>query len=304
MKKFKEICSMKNNVLFIFPGWETRVKDGFSKDIAEVDFSGIFLLNYSDGLHAEETGLNVQAIRKICAAKQIEVTDIKLSKNHSIYNWNYLESFLAALDIATAEVHIDITTMPREIIWMMLYNLKHKVKDIRYFYHKPEEYNKEWLTREPDTPRLLFKHSGVMAPDKQTTLIIIPGFDSERVAQLVNFYDPKKIVLGIQSGIQFSNDTRNNIRMFKVEVDTEEINIDAFADDLGFSAIDTAIIGLNEAYNIVLASLGPKLTALSMYKIYQKFPDIGLSYLPCKEYNLNYSKGTGDMVKGIYILND
>jgi hypothetical protein len=295
---------MKNNILLIFPGWETRVKVGFSKDTGEVEFSAIFLLNYSDGLHAEETSLNLQAIRQICLLKEIQVTDIKLSKNHSIYNWNYLESFLAGLDTLNVEVYIDITTMPRGIIWMILYNLKHKVENVHYFYHKPEEYNKEWLTREPDTPRLLFKHSGIMSPDKQTALIIIPGFDSERVAQMINFYDPKKVVLGIQSGAQFSNDSRNNIKMFKVEVDTEEMNIDAFADDLGFSAIDAAIVRLSDRYNIVLASLGPKLTALSMYKIHQKFPDIGLSYLPCKEYNLNYSKGTGDMLKGVYTIND
>jgi hypothetical protein len=294
---------MKNNILFTFPDWEERAFSGFIRNIDAVPTTEIVLINYQDGLHASETAENVARIRKAAGERQITITDIVLSKVHSIFNWNILEKRLVEMNLENTKVFLDITTMPREIIWMILYNLKNKKTDIGYFYHKPSSYNPDWLTREPDTPRLLFKHSGIMDPEKQTALLVIPGFDSERVGQLINFFDPKKVILGIQTGTQFNNLKRNNIDELTLEMSSEVTEIDAYADDMGFSSIRASTDKLRKNYNIVIASLGPKLTALSMYRLYQQYPDIALCYIPCKDFNLTYSTGTGEMIRGDFVLN-
>lgn len=46
--------------------------------------------------------------------------------------------------------------------------------------------------------------------------------------------------------------------------------------------------------NFILTSLGPKLSAISAYQCYLEHPEIALSYLPCKEYNVDYCHGIGD----------
>jgi hypothetical protein len=44
----------------------------------------------------------------------------------------------------------------------------------------------------------------------------------------------------------------------------------------------------------VVSSLGPKLSAISVYKTFLKHPEIALTYIPCREYNENYCEGIGD----------
>ena len=296
--------SVANNILFVFPDWEERALSGFARNLQDLYFDQIFVINYGDGLHLESTSANIDKIMKMSSDHHSEVRSIKLSKEHSISNWNVLANELTGISFEEKKIYMDITTMPREIIWMMLYNLKKWVKNIHYTYHQPECYSQDWLTREPDTPRLLFKHSGIIDPFKQTALLIVPGFDSERVSQLIGFFDPKKVLLGIQLGSQFSNHLRNNGKLHKIEADYEIVEIDGYSSDMGYSALEVCVSQHIEEYNIVVTSLGPKLTALSLYKLFQKHDEIALAYIPCKDFNLRYSAGIGETINGTFNFTD
>ena len=72
-------------------------------------------------------------------------------------------------------------------------------------------------------------------------------------------------------------------------------SIDAYSNDLGFSVIESAINTEAES-NIILASFGPKPSAIAVYKSYMQHPEIALCYLPCNEYNQQYCQGIGDSV--------
>jgi hypothetical protein len=169
------------------------------------------------------------------------------------------------------------------------------------------QYADDWLSREPDNPRLLLKHSGIMAFGKPTMLVIITGFDPERTRQLINFYEPKRTILFLQVGNQFDNDSRNTTESHLKEcigiTDYEYYPIDAYSEDFGFSTIASILNKYVEDYNIVATSLGPKLTGLSLYRYNHLNDSIGLTYVPCKEYNLSYSKGYLSTERGYVQLN-
>ncbi|PWG79285.1 hypothetical protein [Pararcticibacter amylolyticus] len=302
MNRNRGTFSVEDKKLLIFPDWEDRAYEGFLRDIESQNFEEVVIINYGDGLHAEKTEDILSKIVAVASRRGLKFSKIDLKKNDFLSNWVCLEEIFSKPEFYSAEVFVDITTMPREVIWILLYNLRKFNRELSWFYHKPQSYNSDWLTREPDLPRLLLKHSGIIDPSKQTALVIITGFDGERVKQLLNFYDPKKVVMGIQSGTQFENDVRNNPRLFDLEVDCEFLNIDAYGQGSGFSAINEKIKAMVDEYNIVIASLGPKLTALSMYMLYIEHPEIALAYLPCKDFNLDYSYGIGDTLQGSLML--
>jgi hypothetical protein len=285
-------------VLYIFPDWEERAYEGFLRDIESQRFQEIVLLNYLDGLHPLQTKSIAKKIEDYCLAQNILLVKLTLQKNDLIHNWAIIGNFILGRKVKDEEVFIDITTTPREVLWILLYNLGKQIESISYFYHQPKYYNKDWLTRESESPRLLLKHSGIIDPFKQTALLIITGFDSERVNQIVNYFDPKKVILAIQAGKQFDNEIRNNDGLFKIEGEKEILNLDAYDGDLGFDTINDKIGELIEDFNIVIASLGPKLTALSMYKLFLFHPEIALCYIPCKDFNIEYSKGIGSTITG------
>jgi hypothetical protein len=180
--------------------------------------------------------------------------------------------------------------MPRSIIWMLMFFLKQKHKKITAIYHKPEVYNEEWLSKEPSVPNLLFKHSGIIEFEKKTTLFVLAGYDEDRVIQLINYYEPQDVIIRECNSRQ--NSSFNNWKYSLTNPIIHEI--DQCNDTWGYETIENEIEQILEKSNLIVASLGPKTGAISVYQCFMKHPEIALSYVPCKEFNKNYSEGLGE----------
>ena len=94
---------------------------------------------------------------------------------------------------------IDISTMPREIIWYALWMVEQKTKSARYVYHSPKKYGTDWLSKDPRAPRFVYKLSGVALPSAKTALIVTVGYDPPRVRRLLNWCEPARSMVGVQS---------------------------------------------------------------------------------------------------------
>lgn len=166
---------------------------------------------------------------------------------------------------------------------------------IQYVYHTPERYSNEWLSRDPGRPRIVYKLGGEAKLGLPTMLLILTGYDPERVDQLIRFFDPYYTLLGVQSGEQFNNQSMNvaNYEHYKREPGVTLFSFDAYEDDHGFSSIETQLKIYLDNYNIVMSSLGPKLSAIALYKLHEKYPQTALAYAPSNEFNLEYSFGIG-----------
>jgi len=274
-----------NNILIIFPSWEERSTLGFQKDIETYpNLNKVFLFRYENSAHPNATDKSVGVIKDICLSNNINYEDVTIP-NLDVKKWRKLEIFAKDI-IPNTNIHIDITTMPRSVIWILFFFFAQKQNKVIAIYHKPKSYSDAWLSKDPDIPQLLFKHSGIIEFGKPTTLFVLAGFDEDRVIQLVNYYEPQNVVIGE------CNPRKNDFKYGTAN--PEKIKVDEYNDVWGYDIIEDRIKNILETSNLIVASLGPKTGAISVYQCFMKYPKIALAYVPCKEFNIDYSKGIGE----------
>lgn len=292
---------MKNKALITVLGWEDRFFEGIKYNFERFGVSKIYLFCYTE--YADVTQKSFIQVQSFGINNHIEIIRFELQNSNALFNWKEIQKCITNILDKKDEIILDISTTPRETLWTILFFLRQHNIDIPFVYHKPRSYSEEWLSREPESPRLLFKHSGLMTFDRPTLLFIVTGFDSERINQLVSFYEPKKTVLLVQTGNQFNNELRNNKDVFraylKSETELEILESDSYDLENSYKKIKEILDPNLELYNIVATSLGPKISGLAIYQYQTEHNSIALSYVPCQEYNLEYSKGWQDAITGI-----
>lgn len=286
-----------NKILILFPSWEERSFLGLAKIVRSRQINVIYVIEKLDSLNKQETENSLKKIKEFSQSNNIIINTINLD-NELFSTFETIGKSIESIE-PNDKITIDITTMSRNIIWSLLFFLKQHFSKVDIVYNSPFDYSNEWISREPSKPRLLFKHSGIINLELKNCLVIVTGFDADRTKQLARYYDPQKIILLIQDGNKFNNSLRNKSDIHKQMCEElgytniDILNIDAYSSDLGYSIIEDVISKNIQDYNIILASLGPKLSAISIYKAYICHPEIALSYVPCNEYNINYCTGIG-----------
>lgn len=283
---------MKEHNLITVLGWEERFFKGVEIILEKYNIQNITLILFKDYCSMNNMNDNLNKIESIAKSKKIAIKKVDLEYNSSVNNWKNLNKFFGENDIKNAL--LNLTTIPRETIWTLLFYLRKKCDSVDYIYFKPKTYNKGWLTKNHKEPRLLFKHSGVFELEKKLVLFVISGFDESRLKQLIEYYEPYKLILFSQSGEQFDNLLRNKSipEFFDSEIETVEMNT---------YDVESSIIKLNEyvkkntQYNIIIASQGPKTSSMSTYRTYLDSSNkIGLAYVPARDFNGKYSIGIDD----------
>jgi hypothetical protein len=224
-------------------------------------------------------------MEELCKNKEIHCEHISIPE-FDVKKWHKLDNFVKNINL-DVNIYLDITTMPRNVIWMLMFFIKQRYKKITAIFHIPEDYCKEWLSKDPGIPQLLFKHSGIVEFEKKTTLFVLAGYDEDRVIQLINYYEPQKVI------IRECNSRQNSpANKWKYSLTNPVIReIEQCDNTWGYEVIENEIKQILKESNLIVASLGPKTGAISVYQCFTKYPQIALSYVPCKEFNEHYSKG-------------
>lgn len=287
---------------FTVLGWENRFYAGieqvFNKDLA---IENINLIIFSDYLECMQMQKNLDLLKETCEKKSIKIKTIDLQYKDSVLNWNTLNSFFQKNE--ASKPILNLTTMPRETIWTLLFFLRQQHKEINYIYFKPSSYTNDWLTKNFKEPRLLFKHSGIFDLDKELALISIRGFDKARLQQLIDYFEPNYLEIYTQKTNSFESERVDLTYENYVGIKLNTFKIDSYDFDSAFKVLNASIKELTKKYNVIIASQGPKLSSLYAYKCYLENPEIALAYVPATEFNLNYSDGC-DMtaIEGSFIF--
>lgn len=295
-----------SNILISYPSWEERSYLGLENTIKQYEVQFFIIIRNTRSLYEKEVSCCLRKIKSICKTNDVDIQFVDIQSD-GINIWNVLKECISKFK-KEDEVILDITTMSRNIIWALLFFFKEIRGQIKIIYYQPDHYSDTWISKEPDTPRLLFKHSGIIELGLPTYLIIITGYDPERTRQVLSYYEPKKVFLLIQTGEQLFNDERNTEELHKAVCtdlgisNVEIVQINSYSSDFGFSSINEVIISNKGMANFIVTSLGPKLSAIGVYKCYMNHPEIALSYIPCKEYNAEYCKGIGEKFEMILAL--
>ena len=287
-----------SNLLITFASWEDRFRIGFDYNLEKVGFRKALVFYF--GSYADRTQENRQRVAKICEAKRIEYIPVELDIDKPADNWRIVLESIEKIIAECQGILIDISTMPREIIWYVLWVVEQSPIVARYVYYGPKEYGDDWLSRDPRPPRLVYKLSGIALPSAKTVLLVTVGYDLQRVKRLLNWYEPNKSMIGVQSKSQFrrNNEVMAEYKILEKEYDCELFELDAFAGDRGMATIREVLEPLGSSYNIIMSSLGPKLTAITLYKLQRQRDNIGLVYTPSNQFNENYSTGIGKCYEG------
>ena len=296
---------MSNAPILITQGsWEDRFREGSLRLIQEYTPQKV-LMFFSD-VHAEIRDENREEVVRVCQDHKIELLDRELKVTDrvtdkaldSVANWKTLRDTILQNIPEKSEVIVDLSTMPREVIWTLFWLLDLRQTVIHYVYHRPQGYGK-WLSRDPQWPRLVYKMSGLSKLGARTVLMVLAGYDVDRVRQLRLFFEPAVTLLGLQEPDRDTARMEQHMERFGSDSTVKLFKLNAFAKDHGQSAVEAQVEPYIDSHNVIMSSLGPKLSAVSLYRIHQRHPEIGLVYAPAREFNKEYSTGIGEAIEGI-----
>ena len=282
----------KRRVLVAFAGWEDRFASGVKKNLSQFgDLDNVCVFYFLE--FSSMTEASRRTVKEHCDSVEF----VELRAEDPVYSWRVSVKKVQQLADGPVDLLVDFSTMPREIVWYILW-AAHQVKaNVRCLYYSPAEYGGDWLSRDPHAPRMVFKLSGVADPSRSTALLVTAGYDTQRVWRLINWCEPDRLMVGIQEGERFRRNTdimRSAEEEFGKKLGCSVFKVNAFGDRFGEDEIAQQVDGVVRTHNVVLASMGPKLTALSLYRVQRRYENVGLVYAPAGQYNHEYSRGIGD----------
>ena len=222
------------DVLVTVASWEPRFVLGIERTLQERSARRI-ILAYFVGEYGDRTEEARHALRKISKEHPgIDLREQEMTFGAPDVAWRLLEKDLGPTAGIGDAVLVDLTTMPREIIWSALFWLEAGAAKVDYVYHRPKTYASDWLSRDPNDPRLVYKLAGTLEVGRPTALVAVTGFDEKRCRQAIEFYEPARVLLAAQGGRQYENNLRNvgpNFAGGGISIDHTEV--DAFGADHG-----------------------------------------------------------------------
>lgn len=281
----------RKRALVAFASWEERFVLGCKATLAELDCESVCVFYFDK--FAEITCKN----RELVVRQEANVAKpnfVKLDWRDPASTWRVVVDTIEKLSDSVEELVMDFSTMPREIVWYVLWAAEEKNTPVECRYGSPAEYDDDWVSRDPLSPRMAFKISGIAEPSKATALVITIGYDPARVQRLVRWCEPGKLIVGLQDGNRFgqNKDAMDTARtMLEKSYRSDFFSVDAFGDDFGEAAIVKQVKEVLDSHNVILASMGPRLGALALYRIQRRFQQIGLVCAPAGQYNIDYSIG-------------
>jgi hypothetical protein len=281
--------------------WEDRFAKGVERVLGDWSIDSILLFQYSDWKEWSEEPLSVA--EGFCQRARVSCQTMELDNSPTINAWHAIEQQIRSSVAPGEKVLVDITTMPRETIWVIFHFLMALPADVYYVYHEPGFYASDWVSKDPGKPRLVYQMSGEAELGKKAVLLVATGFDWNRTAQLMWTFEPDVTLLALQEGDQFENQSLN-VKMHEdltsnlgdsvdSRYDIKLFGINAYEEDRGRAALLKAIQPYLNDSTIIMSSLGPKLSAVALFEIQKAHAGTGLVYAPAGLYNRDYSKDIG-----------
>lgn len=192
---------------------------------------------------------------------------------------------------------LDITTMPRESLWIILDLLTDMEVPGEIVYHRAEGHG-DWCGSEPEHPHIVPKLGGLPSLEWPSKLLIVSGYDEDRSEQFIASYEPNETLIlfqefseGFHPENKEKNERKHRLRLGDRGKGISFKGVNCYQEDWGFEQILTAASEFAQNANLIMASLGPKTCAVSLYRVHRHLRESSLIYAACKNYNKDYSLG-------------
>ncbi|GAB6009535.1 hypothetical protein [Dysgonomonas reticulitermitis] len=200
------------------------------------------------------------------------------------------------------EVIVDITAFTRETLLILLrvltipYIIEHT--NIKLVYMPAQSYQKDWMTKGVREIRPVLGYSGLLSPSKPSLLVMLTGFEEERMRTVIDIYEPSHILLGKpckESSINQELFAISEMKYEELKSEYEHLIID---DGFTFSCQDIGktksiildIYNKYNNYNIIVVPLNNKISTLGVAFAALKEEGIQICYPSANQYNIeNFS---------------
>jgi hypothetical protein len=279
---------MSKTILITSVGWEPRFQLGLKRTLENTPNISEILYLHPIAFRSRTESILTDTKKSLSVFSCIH-TCIDIDPGNHVTSWRAIQKALSHVQ-PEDKVILDMTTMPRQIIWACLHFLDHAKVEVKSIYYRPKTYGK-WLSGDNGKPKLLFRHSGIAYPDRPTCLLLFTGFDLERTNQIVEAFEPAKVILIAPSGDQLNN-TERCVNSITGRAEILISSLDAYSD---ITKLRNDLISLisNDTtnFNVIATTMGPRCSAAALYLLNKSMPEVGLSYASSHLYNESYSSG-------------
>jgi len=284
------LASVQPRAIVTVASWEPRWTASSAALVAENPGAALHVL-YSTR-YADWTADSRAAVLATARSAGVAAVETEVDLERPRTAWAAAVATARAIGQANVKTTaLDGTTMPREITWFLLHALNELGIDVDYAYVPAGTYG-DWLSKESLQPRLVLKRSGILFPDKPTCVVAVSGFDLARLNQLVSFFEPARVEIARQIGERYDNLGRNAPHLSEYTRHARIFDFDSFdLSGASYATLKSRIEPLVPEFNVLLASLGPKASAVTAFEITTELPEVALVYIPSSSYNREYSKG-------------
>jgi hypothetical protein len=293
---------MNKNILYIATAsWESRYLEGAKRTIPTYQCNKALCFWFSD--YEERTQPNRDAFVKEFDALKPKMEKLRLlgkdgDPQADAALWLRIYEVIKDSLVGVDSFVFDITTTPRVALWIIIDLLSVAKLPGVICYHKALSHG-EWCGCEPDRPVIVPKLGGIGGLDRNTKLLVITGFDEDRSEHFMTHFEPEETLILLQDGSP-KDPQRNrapHLKRFEGRSGVTIRVMNSYSPDWGYSALEEAAVDFGKDSNLVLASVGPKTSAVSLYLLHRRLTYSSLVYSPCREYNSEYSTGIGETME-------
>src|SRR5258708_36740086 len=102
-------------VIVAVAGWEERFALGTESDLLAHIPGECLIIVFEEFI--AQTRANRHRIKELCSKMSVRYTEVRVPRSVPAQVWRQLQQIFAIAELEGKEVLINITTMPREVIW-------------------------------------------------------------------------------------------------------------------------------------------------------------------------------------------
>jgi hypothetical protein len=288
---------MRKDTLYIATAsWEPRFLEGARRILGGNDISNVLCFWFED--YESRVAGHLRQFTNEFKHLSPKLEKLRLIRQDSPETtqtelWKRIFDVFAEEIASVGKVVFDITTTPRIALWIILDLLTEAKIPVTIVYHQADSHG-PWCASEPDRPHIVPKLGGISDLDKCTKLIIISGFDEDRSEHFISYFEPTETIILLQEGFPDEDSKRNqepHIKRFQGRPGIKMQKMNSYAPDWGYAGLEKIAMEFGKDSNLVLASVGPKTSAVALYHLHRRMPHSSIAYSPCRNYNEIYSLG-------------
>lgn len=197
-------------------------------------------------------------------------------------------------------ITIDATAFTRESLLVFIGLLRHRLpgSQVRVLYVSPTGHG-DWLSKGCRQVRNVIGYGGLHDPRRATLLLVLSGFEPERVVEQIEAHEPALVLLGLGHPPTDQSFYERNVSDMSVVLGRQAVKCFEFpADDLirCAEAVEFEFAEYRSTHNIVVAPMSTKLSTIGALLAVEHWPEVQITYAVPLEYNAeSYSRGAKEL---------